>query len=299
MVTRIHTRAARTIPVAMPTIRSQSRHLPSRPTPRSRHQLSPRQSVSLTRRETCSCRGTTRGALDSINKAIQKSPTDAVLHEFRALCQFALGQYKPAAATLYAVLSAGPGWDWTTLISLYPGVEVYTAQLRALEKYTRENPKSLEGHFALAYQYLTSGSKDAAAGQYKKVLELNPNDTLSRQLLKSLTGSTGEPPKAGATAAPANPIHAGDLVGNWKASRPGGSEIALNIAKDNKYTWKYTVGGKTQVFSGAYTLADNVLILKENDQPMMVGEVRLPATNQMNFMVAGGDPSDPGLSFSR
>ena len=41
-------------------------------------------------------------------------PNDASLHEFRALVLFALGQYEQAAATLYAVLSNGPGWDWTT-----------------------------------------------------------------------------------------------------------------------------------------------------------------------------------------
>ena len=62
-------------------------------------------------------------------------PNDTVLHEFRGLVLFALGRYKEAAAADYAVLSAGPGWDWTTLSGLYPNVEVYTEQLRALEQY--------------------------------------------------------------------------------------------------------------------------------------------------------------------
>ena len=35
-------------------------------------------------------------------------PGDAVLHEFRALCLFALGEYQQAASPLYAVLSVGP-----------------------------------------------------------------------------------------------------------------------------------------------------------------------------------------------
>ena len=38
--------------------------------------------------------------------------------------------YKEAAATLYAVLSVGPGWDWTTMIDLYPSEQVYESQLR-------------------------------------------------------------------------------------------------------------------------------------------------------------------------
>jgi len=55
---------------------------------------------------------------------------------------FAQANYKEAAAGLYSVLSAGPGWDWTTLSSLYPSVDTYTAQLRTLEKTVKQNPKA-------------------------------------------------------------------------------------------------------------------------------------------------------------
>ena len=34
---------------------------------------------------------------------------------------------------LYVVLTAGPGWDWATMVGLYPDVDTYTRQLRALE----------------------------------------------------------------------------------------------------------------------------------------------------------------------
>src|SRR4051794_25202839 len=69
-------------------------------------------------------------ALAQTDSALAKLPSDTALHEFRALCLFALRRYNEAAATLYAVLSVGPGWDWSTLIGLYPDVGVYTAQLR-------------------------------------------------------------------------------------------------------------------------------------------------------------------------
>ena len=49
------------------------------------------------------------------------------------LVLFALQRYDEASVALYAVLSIGPGWDWPTLVGLYPDVETYTAQLRALE----------------------------------------------------------------------------------------------------------------------------------------------------------------------
>lgn len=70
-------------------------------------------------------------ALSSLDAALSKTPSDVVLHEFRALCLFALHKYKEAAGTLYAVLSVGPGWDWTTMSGLYSNVDVYTEQLRA------------------------------------------------------------------------------------------------------------------------------------------------------------------------
>ncbi|MBI3838334.1 MAG: hypothetical protein HY288_10440 [Planctomycetia bacterium] len=96
-------------------------------------------------------------------------PNDPSLHEFRGLVRFATKQYKAAASAVYAVLSAGPGWDWTTLINLYPKVEVYSEQLRALEAYHNANPNAAEARFLLAYQYLTCGETDAASAELKAV----------------------------------------------------------------------------------------------------------------------------------
>ena len=70
-------------------------------------------------------------ALTQVDQAIAKMPNDPALHEFRGLVLFAQGQYKDAAAVIYAVLSTGPGWDWTTMSSLYSNTELYTRQLRA------------------------------------------------------------------------------------------------------------------------------------------------------------------------
>ena len=90
-------------------------------------------------------------ALQQANDALAKTPNDTALHEFRGLCLFALGRYDEAATTLYAVLAAGPGWDWPTLIGLYPNVDVYTTQFRALEAYCKANPQSATSRFVLAY----------------------------------------------------------------------------------------------------------------------------------------------------
>ncbi len=128
-------------------------------------------------------------ALQKTNEALTKLPNDTTLHEFRALCLFALGRYDEAAATLYAVLSVGPGWDWTTLISLYPGVDIYTNQLRALEEYCTVHRDSATGRFVLAYLYLTAGQTDPAVDILKQVVALKPNDSLSARLLRQLDPS--------------------------------------------------------------------------------------------------------------
>ena len=106
-------------------------------------------------------------ALNLTDQALRQVPNDPTLHEFRALVLFALGRYDEAAAALYAVLSVGPGWDWSTLISLYNNPETYTQQLRALESYVTQNPKSAAGRFVLAYHYLTEGHAEEAAAQLK------------------------------------------------------------------------------------------------------------------------------------
>jgi tetratricopeptide (TPR) repeat protein len=120
-------------------------------------------------------------------KAIRLLPSDATLHEFRAMTLFAQGRYKDAAATLYAVLAAGPGWDWKTMRGLYPDEDTYTRQLRALEEHVRKAPDSAEARFVLAYQYLVLGSKDEAVKQLKEVVRLQPQDKLSAALVKALT----------------------------------------------------------------------------------------------------------------
>jgi len=128
-----------------------------------------------------------------VEQAIALLPSDATLHEFRGLTLFAQKKYKEAAAGLYAVLAAGPGWNWETMSALYPSRDVYTEQLRALEAYTRSNPKAAYAHFLLAYHYLVLKSKDAAVKQLKEVVQLEPKDKLSAALVQALTSKTPAP----------------------------------------------------------------------------------------------------------
>jgi tetratricopeptide (TPR) repeat protein len=238
-------------------------------------------------------------ALAQIDKAIAQSRNELAFHEFRSLVLFATQRYKEAAGGIYAVLAMGPGWDWTTMISLYPNVETYTTQLRALEAYRKANPDVPEAHFLLAYHYLTCGYADVAAKELQAVTRLNPGDKLAAQLLAAVATPEGTAPsKPAATAPPSQPLDAASLAGSWEASQPDGS-ITLALTADGKYNWKYSHQGKAQEFRGDYTLAANVLILKQGAAPAMVGQVALLAADRLSFKLANGNPSDPGLTFSK
>jgi tetratricopeptide (TPR) repeat protein len=139
-------------------------------------------------------------ALGLVDKAIQELPTDATLHEFRALCLFALKDYRQAAGTLYAVISAGPGWDWETKKSHYVDLATYTQQLRALEAYQKANPKSAEASFVLAYHYLVLGHLEYAIRQLDNVVTIVPESHLAAELLEALKTELSQqsPPPASA-----------------------------------------------------------------------------------------------------
>jgi tetratricopeptide (TPR) repeat protein len=132
-------------------------------------------------------------ALESIDAAITLLPSDATLHEFRALCLFAMKDFQQAAATIYSVLAAGPGWNWETLVSLYTNVETHTQQLRALEAYVRENPDDAAAIFLLAYHYMTMEHLDEAVRMWERVARLLPEDQLTAQLIEAFRPDVAEP----------------------------------------------------------------------------------------------------------
>jgi tetratricopeptide (TPR) repeat protein len=233
-------------------------------------------------------KGDYAAALTQCDKAIAKTPNNTMLHEFRGLALFAQHRYAEAAASLYAVLSAGPGWDWTTMSSPYPDANAYTGQLRALEKYVTASPNSADARFVLAYHYLVCGHTDTAAAQFKAIVQLNPKDQLSAQILNALNGTDTS-----------KRMEASTLVGNWRATRADGNTIVLNLSNDGKYTWTFAQKDKPQAFSGDYSVADNFLVLKQAGTPVMVGRVTPMAAGQFNFKLPGNNRDDPGLTFGK
>jgi tetratricopeptide (TPR) repeat protein len=265
-------------------------------------------------------------ALALADKVLQQTPNVPVVHEFRALTLFALGRYDEAAAVVYAVLSAGPGWNWSTLVGLYPNVETYTSQLRALEAYVRSHPGSASAHFLLAYHYMVQGHADAAASEFQKVVQLQPNDTLSASFAKALAlksqaaaTPTTTPTAVAAATAPANanpspapaaadesqaqapppPPPPDNLIGKWKATPAPGLSIALSLEKDGAFTWDVDEKGEKQSLQGRAGFQDGVLALDQGNGPPLVGKVTQEGADKFTFRPAGVADNAPALTFTR
>ena len=248
--------------------------------------------------------GDYKNALSLDRQAIQKSPQDPVMHEVSALCMFALGDYKQAASVLNNLLAVAPGMDWTTLSSLYPSVDVYTTQLRALEAYCKANPNDASAHFVLAYQYLVAGHSEEAVTQLKLVTAKQPGDQVAKRMLDALSPPAEETAAAPQPGQPAESTSGAtgpttDLVGNWRAER-NGNVFDLTIDENNQFSWKATPKGKQPITIGGNVAATgNVLVLESKDQGSMVGNVTSGGMDQFQFVTTGSPPDDKGLSFQR
>lgn len=245
-------------------------------------------------------KGDYNAALAAVNKSLAALPHDPVIHEFRALDLFAQGKYDEAAAGLHSVLAVGPGWDWTTLASLYPSVDAYTNQLRALEAAVRAKPDDLAQRFVLSYHYLTTGNKDAAVNQLKQLSAKTPDDTVVKELLLMAGGpaAVGIAPSTGDTAASAAPaVKASDLLGTWSAAGENGTKFTLLLNNEGLFSWTFTSDGKEQAVKGVYALDGNVLAMEPDTGGVMLAEVTPPVSGSFGFKMLGGPPTDAGLKF--
>lgn len=244
-------------------------------------------------------------ALDIVNKGIAQYPDDAVLHEFRSLVLFARQDYQQSAATIHSVLAVGPGWDWTTLSSMYSSVSVYTEQLRMLEAFTTSNPQDAASRFLLGYHYMSCGHPDAAARQFQVVVDLMPNDRVAADLLRLVASpqpgeaAAAQPPQASTRPAP-QPVAPAMLVGTWQAARSDGSKFGLVLTGDNKFTWSFAQKDQAaQEFGGTYSVEGNVLALERTDGGSLIGEATPGGDGTFNFRLLGAPDDDKGLDFSK
>ena len=242
--------------------------------------------------------GNYKAALAKANLALSSLSSDSTLHQFRALCLFATQEYRSAAAVINSVLSVGPGWDWTTLSSLYESTDTYETQLRNLEAFVSENPKAAFGHFLLAYQYITCGYNDEAIAELRETLKLEPSDTVAASLLNMLAPKTEEGEDDVDESAPSD-VDPNRLFGNWQATSGNSNSIDLQLQDDGNFRWTVMQNDEAKtVLTGEYSLADNKLMLQPKEGGPLVGTVKL-GDNQFQFRMAGAPPGDKGLDFQK
>jgi thioredoxin-like negative regulator of GroEL len=161
-------------------------------------------------------------ALELADLVVKQMPNAPVIHEFRALCLFALQRHEEAAAVVYTVLTAGPGCNWSTLVGLYPDIDTYTKQLRTLEAAIRTNPNAASTRFLLAYHYMAEGNTDAAGVQFQEVTKLVPQDQLSSSFAKLYQKATEQKAAAApASSAASAPVQAGGAGAAGPGATPG------------------------------------------------------------------------------
>jgi tetratricopeptide (TPR) repeat protein len=240
-------------------------------------------------------------ALRLLDEVAIKMPHDAVLHEFRSLVLFALGRYSEAAAAIHAVLAVGPGWDWKTLSSLYPTIEPYTAQLRSLEDYRAKHPDAADARFLLGYHYLTCGHSQAALTEFRDANKLQPQDTVSASLVRSLTprDAATQPGPAQPTATTAKALPADGLIGAWTATGKGTSQYSMTLEQDGTFTWSFARGTRREDMKGVYAVEGNVLAMEPDSGGVLLAELTLKGPDSLHFQMVGGEKDDPGLDFTR
>jgi tetratricopeptide (TPR) repeat protein len=237
-------------------------------------------------------------ALKLTDAAVALMPHDAVLHEFRSLVLFALQRYAESAAAIHAVLDVGPGWDWKTLSGLYPSIDAYTTQLRALEAAITKDPQAADLRFLAGYHYLTCGHPDAALKQFRQAAGLAPGDTVSAALVAQLSPRDTQAPKT-VVITPPDAVPADKIVGDWTAAGKGTAKYALGLGKDGTFTWEFTKGKRKQAVKGVYTVEGNVLAMEPESGGVLLAEMTAKGPDTLHFKMVGGAAGDPGLEFRR
>lgn len=237
-------------------------------------------------------------ALKLTDAAVVLMARDAVLHEFRSLVLFALQRYRESAAALHPVLAVGPGWDWKTLSGLYPSLDVYTEQLRALEDARDKNPEAADLRFLLGYHYLTCRHEEAALKSFRLAAELQPKDTVLAALVASLSPRDAAPAQPPATESPKT-VPTEKLVGAWKAAGPKSAAYTMHLSKDGTFTWSYHRGQRKQEAKGVYALKGNVLAMEPDTGGVLAAELTAKGPDTVLFKMIGGSPGDQGLEFQR
>lgn len=235
-----------------------------------------------------------------VDEAIALTPGDVTLHEYRSLVFFTLGKYADAAGVLNPVLASGPGWSWETMIDFYNGSEPYGDQLRRLESYVQNAPDQADARFLLGYHYMVCGHMEKSYGQFATAAELQPADSISRQL-RDLTKSSipdGGESETGPSIKP-EPVPLDQLAGIWVSDRGQDGKVTFTMTEAGDYSWTFMNGENSSELKGTYGLNDMDLLVLTSDDVQMVSIIEMKESSKLHFTLVGAPDGDPGLGFVR
>jgi tetratricopeptide (TPR) repeat protein len=202
-----------------------------------------------------------------------------------------------AGTAIHPVLDVGPGWDWKTLSSLYPSIDVYTNQLRALETAANQNPRAADLRFLLGYHYLSCGHAETALNMFRRAAELQPKDAVAAALVATLSPRDAQPTQPATAPAPP-PVPPDSVVGTWAAGSPS-AKYSMTLRKDGTFTWAFQRGARKSEAKGVYTVEGNVLAMEPDTGGVLLAELASKAPDGLHFKMVGGSKDDPGLDFRR
>ena len=126
--------------------------------------------------------------------AIVEDANGANLHLFLSHALFAAGEFQSAAAAIRhaAALESleALGYyvkDWR---AYYRGNQ-YTKAMNRLNRFIGSNPDDTSARFLRAYHFLYLEQTDYAAGELAKIIDRDPNDRLTRDLLARISAKEG------------------------------------------------------------------------------------------------------------
>jgi hypothetical protein len=141
---------------------------------------------------------------------------------------------------------------------------------------------------------------DKANAEFSKASELQPADSISRQLrdltADSIPDAGGSETESEPPARP-DPVPPEKLVGTWVSDRGADGKVTFTMTPDGNYTWNYMNGGQSSELKGTYALDDKGLLVLSSDDSQMISEVVLKDDKQLQFTLIGAPDGDPGLEF--
>ena len=147
---------------------------------------------------------------------------------------------------------------------------------------------------------MVCGHMKEAYGEFSKASELQPADSISRQL-RDLTKSSIPDTNETESTPPAKPnlMTQTQLPGLWVSDRGKDGKITFEVKADGSYTWSYLHEGRKSDMNGTYSINDKGLLVMTTDDTQMIAELVRKDDKNMKFTIIGAPDGDPGLEFTK